>query len=269
MEKNKLAYIVCTYIGNRRPNFGSPTTPDEVITSLNTLVSNYLTTHPGCPTDLIIVSNTPSPIYQDGINYLNDIDGIEVEWGKIIIEHRENKGASIGAYIDTLKKYYNEYTHFILNEDDNYYNVDDYGKYIIKEFEYNPNLGFLVFSEFKDELTGGLQYNIPQGKYNSRITVGGGEGVISQQTVKAMIDKGILELPPPPFENYANIGNYEMDFPTNIAKTGYEIKIPMLNNISPLAVNYEFDLGQRGWYSNIDKEKVGTFHIKKLYEIKK
>jgi hypothetical protein len=260
---NKLAYIVCTYIGNRRSNFGSPTTPDEVITSLDTVFTNWVTTDPGYPTDLIIIENESNEPQSD---YLEEINGIEVEWGKVIVERRENKGASIGAYIYALEKYQDDYTHFILNEDDNYYNVENYSKYIIEEFKHNPKLGFLVFSEFKDELTGKLKYNIPQGSYKGRVTVGGGEGVISQTVVKQMIENNILKLALPTFENYANIGNYEMEFPTNIIKTGCEIRIPQLNNTSPIASNYELDLGQRGWYNGIDKSKVGTFHIKKLYE---
>jgi len=100
--------------------------------------------------DTIIVCNRQNT--QDELNeaelFLQKYNGIKTKNGKFIVEFRENKGISFGAYNYAYSKYADEYDYFFFTEDDVIFTEKDWYKKIYDKWtnleKADSNLGFLA-----------------------------------------------------------------------------------------------------------------------------
>lgn len=102
----------------------------------------------GIDYDTVIICNRQS---DSGLNeaetLLQSYNGKETKNGKFVIEFRQNKGISFGAYNHAYNKYKNDYDNFFFTEDDIIWSAKNWYKnlyYRWKELETDvPDLGFL------------------------------------------------------------------------------------------------------------------------------
>lgn len=106
-------------------------------------------------------------------------DGKKTKNGKFIVEFRENKGISFGAYNYAYNKFKNEYDYFFFTEDDIIFNATNWYMnlyYRWKELEQDvPNLGFLCAKGIGADIHTGIHCH-------------GGIGLTSKEILDLMIN---------------------------------------------------------------------------------
>jgi hypothetical protein len=226
--------IICCYFGERREIHN---TPKDIISFIVSSIDNELTINNGVNTDIILVING------EGGDFLYEYQYAPTKNGKIIIEKRDNYGASFGCYFDIFKKYHNNYDYFFFCEDDVLIYKNGYINDFITEFNASENNGFVCLA--------------PLSKINP-LHSGGGCGLTSKNR--------FLEVYPldsiPDFKlnpTYNDLISYEISFTNTFHKKGY--KLINVDKYSPLAVNYQSHYGQN---NNFDESMLNKEHIYKV-----
>jgi hypothetical protein len=250
----KLANIVCTYFGERRKAFGSPTTLDDVISNLQNVVKHFNEVNPGCETDLIIINHVDENTSEIGVDYLKSINGLECNYGTIITHNKENIGGSPSAFSYALGKYEGQYEYFLLSEDDRLYNVENYGSIMIEEFEHDPQLGFLIMSETKTFFPDETRYTITEGCPEYKFQVGGAEGMMRGKAASKLLSNNAMypAFPNIHFKSYANIGQGEIHFFNNFQTHNIRVGLPKRNNLSPMGSNPTINPSQQRWIDTVN-----------------
>lgn len=270
--KTKQAQIIITFLGNRRPSYGSPTTPEDVLKCLKHQVHLYTTINPGCDLDLIIVNHYPEETYKPGEEYLNKINGNKCKWGEIKVIRKPNEKGPGHAHSFALEKYSNQYDYFLLNEDDVFYTTPNYFRLILDEFESQPNTGFLALAPaktFNIEDRSSVKYQIVKGTPQGRISITGLVGVISNQAVNQILENNLMYNPSNKInKTYGGTGEGEADFFKPFTTLQIEINHPDINNILPIALNCKKSPAQGTWVRDVLEKKGVELDSKKiLYKI--
>lgn len=270
--KTKQAQIIITFLGNRRPSFGSPTTPEDVLKCLKHQVHLYTTINPGCDLDLIIVNHYPEETYKPGEEYLSKINGSKCEWGEIKVIRKPNEKGPGHAHSFTLEKYSNQYDYFLLNEDDVFYTRPNYFSLILDEFKSQPNTGFLALAPAKTfdiKNRANVNYQIVNGVPQSGISISGIVGVISNQAVNQILKNDLMYNPSDKVnKTYGGAADGEVEFFKPFTTLQIEVNHPNINNILPIALNYGKNPAQGTWTRNVLEKKGVEIDSKKiLYKI--
>lgn len=236
-ESKKCVKIICTYFGDRRSVHN---TPQNVIEFLKLMIENEINLENGVPTDVIIINNNCNNTESNEI--LNSYHNVETKNGKIIVEHRDNKGGSFGGYYDMFLKYKNNYDYWFFCEDDVLIYKDKYIKDFIEFLDSDSNLGFVSLAPMSIS-------HFPKHS-------GGGCGLTS--TDKFLQSRSIDEI-----ENFLNITSnlndsygrleqYEIDFTNRFVRSGMEIKNHPI--YSPYCLNLQSHAGQKDNYIKTNEE---------------
>lgn len=244
-EDKRCAKIICTYFGQRRVFYN---TPQNIIEFLKIMIENEINIDNGVPTDVIIVNNDCGNISNNEI--LNSYHNVETKNGKIIIENRENKGGSFGAYYGMFLKYKDDYDYWFFCEDDVLVFKHEYMKNFIDFLNSEENIGFVALAP--------LSIYSHHPKHS-----GGGCGLTS--TNKFLHSRSIDEI-----ENFLNVTSslndrydkleqYEIDFTNRFVRSGLEIKNHP--SYSPYCLNFETHSGQKSNYIVTDKSLETIYKV--------
>ena len=119
------------------------TTTKDFINLINLHVELDKSTNPGNDLDLILVNSDVGNI--EGNNYINSLNNIKINRGKILSYTRNNKGLSFGAFSDAFKKFRSQYDYFLFTEDDVLIYKENYSKEGIDLLNNNKNNGFVSY----------------------------------------------------------------------------------------------------------------------------
>lgn len=251
----KVCKIYCTYFGERGGKTRRTAGPTNATEALEVFQKNINHDHIfDCGVDemdIIVMNNESKTITQEGVNYLNKINGMTTPYGKIIVHNRKNIGGSLGAYSEAFDLYENEYDYWFFCEDDISVIYERYFELIVNEFK-DEKLGFLAFNKIVHD-------GNPKKTY-----VGGALGASSGRILSELkMKQGKLnyDVDPHSTKNYGGFGHSELYFTNPILKLGYEIRIPLLDpDIVPLADNWRHFDPQARW----QKEKNFDLKNKKF-----
>jgi hypothetical protein len=231
----KCCKIICCYFGGRR---NIHNTPADMVEFIKSSIENELNIENGFDTDVIFVING------DNGDFMNDYNNQKTKNGNILIEYRENIGASFGAYFDMVKKYHIDYDYFFFCEDDVLVYKDNYIKTFIETLNTDELNGFVCLA--------------PLSKLYP-LHSGGGCGLTSKNKfleVHPLTEEKYIKLNP----TYDDLVGYEINFTNAFCQKGFSIiNVP---HFSSLAINYEKHYGQKNHYDEnmLNKEfiyKVG------------
>jgi len=119
------------------------TTNESIIDLIKFTLETESLCKPGEVVDIIIVNNDSG--WQEGIQFLNTIDGKSLGFGKIRVLNRQNIGRSFGGYNHAFKMLRSEYDYFIFTEDDILVSRDGYASLGIQYFNQTKNCGFVAY----------------------------------------------------------------------------------------------------------------------------
>jgi len=137
-KRKKVAKVICTYLGTRRPYFNNP---NDMTSYLDKNIEGEIKIDNKIDTDLIIVNNDCG---NPEINKkLNKYDGVITKNGKIIVEQRENIGGSFGSYFDMFEKYSKDYDYWFFSEDDHIIYKKGYMKDFVDYLDSDEKLGYV------------------------------------------------------------------------------------------------------------------------------
>lgn len=118
-------------------------TRESVIDLIKFTIERELRCDPGAPVDLIIVNSDSG--WQEGRDFLNELDGKSLPHGRIRILHRKNFGLSFGAYSHAFITLKADYDYFIFTEDDVTIARDGYASRGIEVFNKTKKCGFVAY----------------------------------------------------------------------------------------------------------------------------
>jgi hypothetical protein len=98
---------------------------------------------PGIDRDIIIVNSDIGCV--EGNNFLNQINYLEINNGKVICFNRRNIGMSYGGFNDAFLKFKNKYDFFLFLEDDLITAKNNYLKVGLDKWNSTPNCGFVAY----------------------------------------------------------------------------------------------------------------------------
>jgi hypothetical protein len=226
----KVAKVICTCFVPRRVReitglSGDPIgyfshsqnfpTKESVIDLINFNIECELKCNPGEPVDLIIVNSDIG--WQDGIRYLDSINGKKLKHGKIHVLHRKNIGWSFGGYNHAFKMLGSSYDYFIFTEDDVVIGRDGYASIGIENFLKINNCGFLAYL--------GLAYQALDLKGDDAFSAHGGVGLTSASVLRDVV-KHYGSLPhcdENTSQEYIDILGSEIAFTNKIYRLGYQL----------------------------------------------
>jgi hypothetical protein len=228
---SKCLKIICCYFGDRRNVHNTPT---NILDFIKINVENEINIENEIDTDVILVNNNSGNI--EANEFLNSYDGVKTKNGKIIVETRENRGGSFGAYYYSFLKYKDEYDYWFFCEDDVLIYEDGYMKEFVNYLNTSPELGFVSLAPISSN---------PFPTHS-----GGGCGLTS--TEKFINSRGINYITNTlnsfsPNPSYHELEANEVSF-TNLyySKTYHISNHP---NFSPLCSNFNLHGGQKGYYT--------------------
>jgi len=155
--------IIATYFGNRHR---SPKNGSDVLKLMKFTVQKEVEIDPGVDLDTIIINNKSG--YGPGEEYLNSIDGMKTNRGKIKVLHRENVGISYGAYNFAFKKFRDKYKYWFFLEDDNVAVEDGYYYNCLKLLNSDKGIAFvgvMGLSKGKQKIHANGGYGLSSDKY--------------------------------------------------------------------------------------------------------
>lgn len=115
---------------------------DSVLNMIKNSVKNEKQIDAGLPMDTVIVNNDNG--YEPGKEFLNSIDGTKTKNGYFKVVHRPNVGRSYGAFSYAFDLFYEQYEHWIFQEDELYYSKNGYAKESLKILNNNKNCAFVA-----------------------------------------------------------------------------------------------------------------------------
>lgn len=245
--------VYCTYFGRRRGEFtSSPANAQEAYEVFRKNLEYDMDFDCGVENmDIIIVNNYSVEITRECENWLNKINDSEYKYGRIIVVHRENKGASMGAYSHAFDLFEDVYDYWLFIEDDLQIIYPRYYEMIINEFSNeNENLGFLSLTLINEEECPEIAY------------VSGGFGASKKEilkSVKKLYGNLPYDLNGRCMGNYAWIGMSEKIFTNCYWKMGYMVRIPNNTEFITLADNWE------KFPPNIKWQKIKQFDLTKPF----
>ncbi len=119
------------------------TTKESIIDLIKFTLETESQCKPGEVVDIVIVNNDSG--WQEGIQFLNTIDGKSLGRGKIRVLNRQNLGRSFGGYNHAFKMLRSEYDYFIFTEDDILICRHGYASIGIEFFNQTKNCGFVAY----------------------------------------------------------------------------------------------------------------------------
>ena len=250
----KTCKIYCTYFGTRRGiASASPANADETLSVLKLNINNDIIMNSGVENmDVIIINNQSNEITNECEEYLKSLNNKKIPSGKIMVFNRENKGGSLGAYSYAFDLFENDYDFWFFCEDDLITIYPRYYEIAINEFS-DEKLGFLALTSIN------FENNL------NRKHVSGGVGVSTKEILKK-VKKKFGKLPYDERNNlinYAGVGQSETLFTNCYLGLGYEVRIPLNDEVIPIADNWEAFPPQRVWQEKIkfDTNKKFLWHI--------
>ena len=238
-KDKKCAKIICTYFGERRSVHN---TPKNTIEFLKIMIENEINIDNGISTDVIIINNDSNNVPNNQI--LNLYHNSKTKNGKILVETRENKGGSFGAYYDMFLKYKDIYDYWFFCEDDVLIFENEYMRNFIDFINTDENIGFVSLAPISKD---------PSYPKHS----GGGCGLTS--TEKLLRSRSIAEIEfflnkTSSFnENYHILEQYEVMFTNKFIQAKMDIKNHP--EYSPYCSNYESHLGQKNNFTKLYENK--------------
>ncbi len=119
------------------------TTVKDTIKLLNYQLEMENKFPPGIQRDIIIVNSDVGSL--EGNSYINQLNGKEINDGKIITFSRNNIGLSFGCFSDAFLKFRNDYDFFFFMEDDQITAKKDYLKIGLNKWKKTDKCGFVAF----------------------------------------------------------------------------------------------------------------------------
>ena len=157
------------------------TSEDDVIELLKYHLDYESKIGAGHNQDILIVSSN-SAEFKKGKEFLNSLDGMNTNEGKILIMLRENIGYSFGAFNAGFQKYQNEYDFFLFQEDDLFTQVPNYLGKAMNIWDETENCGFIPF--IASTKVGRSHREALNIKKNEIVSCHGGHGMSSAKVLK-------------------------------------------------------------------------------------
>lgn len=240
----KAVKIFCTYYGNRRNDYN---TPSDMFSFLDVNIQNEITIDNGIETDVIIINNNCGILENDEYNL--KYKDTKTKNGKILIEFRENVGGSFGAYYEMFLKYKNEYDYWFFCEDDVLIYKNGYMKDFIDIIDSDETIGFISLAPISE-------------RNDDKIHSGGGIGLTSTDKFESVhpfiFIKSILDNMKHN-SDYGDLQRLEENFTSNFVKAGY--KLTNHPKYSSLCDNYEKHATQPGFASDENLEKEFIYKV--------
>ena len=129
MERTSLK-VIAVYAGPRREWLDRDSI-EESRKIINCWLNLLKTINYGEGMDVVFVNNEPDGYqgnekYESYVSMLNNLKGRKIKTGgKIMIEHRPNRGFMVGAYNYAFHKYKKDYNYFWFSEDDRFNIIED------------------------------------------------------------------------------------------------------------------------------------------------
>jgi hypothetical protein len=211
------------------------TTNESIIDLIKFTLEIESQCNPGEVVDIVIVNNDSG--WQEGIQFLNSLDGKSLGLGKIRVLNRKNIGRSFGGYNHAFKMLRSEYDYFIFTEDDIIISRDGYASKGIQFFNQTRNCGFVAYQSISSI---GLDY-CPEDALHAH----GGVGLSNVSVLDAVVrHHGALpHADETTSQEYVDIiNNGEIPFTNKIHKLGYKL-ISLPENIKLYDFAYDMMRG--------------------------
>ena len=194
--------------------------PEDVVDLIKYNISLEKKINPGISKrDLIIVNNDVG--YKNGNNFLREISGLKIPYGKIITCNRKNIGMSFGAYDHAFRKFKDRYDYFLFTEDDTLIAKKNYFKIGIDIFNSYKKAGFLAY--IHSTKVDKMYYKPLNLNRKNAISAHGATGLSSTEILKKVFKK-YGKLPHYKGNDYQKCITYgEVGFPNSFIKIGYKI----------------------------------------------
>lgn len=180
-KKPRLCSVIALYTGKRPVTEGNDYYTKWYGTQLVKCLTGYHEhIDAGLDYDTVIICNRQSDNgFNEAEKLLQSYNDKKTKNGKFIIEFRQNRGISFGAYNHAYTKYKNDYDYFFFTEDDIIFCEKNWYKnlyYRWKELELDvPNLGFLCAKGIGNKVYTGIHCH-------------GGIGLTSKEILELMIN---------------------------------------------------------------------------------